>query len=699
MLTLSTIRRTALLAGVAALSTPALAEDEQQQRDYLGSEIVVEGVLEGYGTQDGSTATKTPTPLIDVAQTVDMITEDQLEDQNVTQLADALRYVPGVSLETGEGHRDQVFIRGQSSTADFFLDGLRDDAQYYRPLYNVERIEVLKGPNALIFGRGGGGGAINRVSKKADLAETFTQGSASVGSFGQFSVAADVNQPLSDGIAARVNATYEQFDSNRQYYDGRFIGISPTVTAQVGPDTRLTATYSYDDDSRLTDRGVPSLDGEPLYGYDDTLFGDRDYNDSFSRVHIGRARIDHRFGGSWSANATLQYADYDKFYANIVPSGTDGTSVTLGGYESGTQRQNLIGQANIVGEFATGSIGHTLLLGAEFGSQSTDAQRDGVLFDDGMGGTSSSVVVDLAERIVVPGFTTVAQRASTSDLNTLSFYVQEQLDLGILQLVGGVRYDRFDLESEDLVGGFAGERVDEGWSPRFGAIVKPMENLSLYASYSESFLPQSGDQFTLLDTQSATLDPEKFENYEIGAKWAPNNALLLSAAIFRLDRSNSLAADPLNPGFVILAGESRVEGFEFNVAGEVLPALQVNVGYTYLDGEITEDTTRAPAGTRLQQLPKHQVGAWARYDIDDRLGFGAGVVHQAKQFASLSTNVTLPAYTRVDAAVYYTVSEAFSLQLNVENLFDENYYPSAHGDSNIQPGEPLNASLSARVRF
>ena len=695
----SSVRRSILLAGLAAVPTPALAADDTQ-RDYLPTDILVTAQRDGYTVTDGSSATKTPTPLVDVPQAMTVITSDQLEDQAVRQLGEALRYVPGVSMESGEGHRDAIFIRGQSTTADFYLDGLRDDAQYYRPLYNVERIEVLKGPNALIFGRGAGGGAINRVSKTADAMDMFTEVSASVGTFGQYSLAADVNQPIGDNVAARINATYEDLASNRNFYDGRFFGISPTVTAWLGMDTKLTATYSYDDDRRVTDRGIPSLNNAPLEGAYDTFFGDPDYNDSYARVHIGRARIDHRFTQAITANATLQYADYDKFYANITPtSGTTATTAFVTGYESGTQRQNLIGQVNLVAEFATGGIGHTLLVGGEFADQQTDSQRDQAYWTDANDNLVTSTPVDIAEVIFVPSFTVLPQRASTSDLQTTSFYVQEQVDFGILQLIGGVRYDRFDLETVDLVGGFAGARVDEGWSPRLGIIVKPQESLSLYASYSESFLPQSGDQFSLLDDIGETLDPEQFENYEIGVKWAPSDAMLLSAAAFRLDRSNSLAPDPQNPGFVILAGESRVEGFEFNLAGKITEQLQANLSYTWLDGKITEDTTRADAGTRLQQLPESQIGAWVRYNATSQLGFGAGVIHQSGQYASLGGSLVLPSYTRVDAAVYYDVTEDFGLQVNIENLFDEEYYPAAHGDNNIQPGKPLSASVSARMRF
>jgi len=694
-------RRPVLLAALAALpgiaiGAPASAED-QERRDYLPSDIIVSADRDTYAEQDGSSATHTPTAIIDVPQGVTVITGDQIEDQGITSLNAALAFVPGVSLESGEGHRDEVFIRGQETTADFYLDGLRDDAQYYRPLYNIDRVEVLKGANALIFGRGAGGGAVNRVAKRANPSRPFAAASASVDTFGAFDIAGDVNLAASDVLGVRINATYEEFDNHRDFYEGRFIGVSPTLTFAPGPDTRVILSYTYDNDERVTDRGVPAFNGLPLAGYDETFFGDPDYNWGSVEAHVARARIEHDFSPVLSANANLQYANYDKFYANLVPgSGTTATTVNLSGYESATKRENLIGQANLIANFATGPATHTLLVGAEFTNADTDSTRDRALFN---GGTDTSVTVDLEDVIDPPAFILEPQRATSSELSTLSFYVQEQLEIGIFQLIAGIRYDEFDLSSVDLVASFAASRKDSSWSPRVGAIVKPMDDLSVYTSWSKSFLPQSGDQFTSLSETTVALDPETFENLEAGVKWSPHPDLLVTGAIFRLTRNNTQAPDPVNPGFVILAGESRVQGFELGLAGNLAENLNVSLGYANLDGEVTATTNSAAQGTVLQQVPRHHVTAWARYDFNELLGGGLGLVHRSDQFASMSNNVVLPAHTRVDAAIYAALSENISVQLNIENLLDETYYASAHGDNNIQPGVPFNASLGARVRF
>ena len=693
----------ALLAAPAAADTgtgtDTLAAD-QPERDYLPEAIVVTGQRSGYGSEDGASATKTPTPIIDVPQAMTVITQDQLEDQSIRQLGDALRFVPGVSLETGEGQRDEIFIRGQETTADFYLDGLRDDAQYYRSLYDIERVEILKGSNALIFGRGAGGGAVNRVAKTAQIGRPVTAFDASVDSFGAFAILGDVGTDLGDNAAVRLNAAYEEFDNQRDFYQGRFIGIAPTATLRLGPDTRLTAHYSYNDDRRLTDRGNPADGAGPLRGYDRTLFGDRDFNRFSAVTQIARARLEHSFTSDFSLNATVQFADYDKAYANILPVRllNAGTEVELSGYRDTQDRQNWVGQANLVWQGSTGPIGHTLLAGVELIDQATVNTRQNAFFQTATGAVAR-VRVPLARELSLPAINLGPDvRNRDSQLTTLSAYLQDQIAIGEhFEIVAGLRWDRFDLRTVERLTGVRGDRVDETVSPRVGVIFKPQETLSLYASYATSFLPQAGDQFLLLTPGNAAFEPEKFRSYELGAKWLPRPGLLATAALFRLERSDTRGPSPADPTLVGLFGKSRVEGFELALAGEIARNWNVNLGYTYLDGEVTQASEFGPAGARLEQLPRHQVTAWSRLDLTPTLGLGLGAIYQDEQFASFSNRVTLPDYVRVDAAVYYTFSDRVSLQLNIENLLDADYYPSAHGDNNIQPGEPLNARLGLRI--
>jgi len=683
-----------LLAGTVLAPSAAFADvvPADAAPEATGTVIVVTGTADGYRPVDAN-AVKTPTPLVDVPQTITVLTREQLDDQGITQLGDALRYVPGVVLGQGEGHRDQITLRGQNTTADFYLDGLRDDTQYYRSLYNIERVEVLKGANALLFGRGGGGGVINRVSKTPDLAGTSGQASANVDSFGAFALAADWNQPLSDMVGARLNATYEEFDNHRQDFEGRFIGVNPTMAFQPGDATRIELAYNYDDDRRTTDRGVPSLGGKPLTGFDDTFFGRKDTNIATVVAHIAQARLDHDLTDNLSFNVLGQYSHTDKLYGNIFASGpvnTTNNTVALAGYDSGTVRGSWVGQANLVWTGQTGGIGHTLLTGVEFADQDTHATRR----------NTNNGTVTLAERLNVPALTYgPLVTNSRTDVRTFSAYIQDQIELAsFLQVVAGVRYDEFRITGRNAINNVGASRTDRKWSPRFGLILKPQENVSFYGSFTRTFLPQSGDQFGALDATQATLAPEQFENLEAGVKWDVNPGLAFTAAVYQLDRDNSRFNNPVT-GLPELSGQTRAKGIELSLAGRILPHWQASLGYTLQDGEVRSATTAAPAGRKLSQLPRHQASAWTRYDVTGQIGLGLGITHQSKSFATISNGVTLPAFTRLDAAVFYDLSENLSLQLNVENLTDTDYFPSAHTDNNISTGEPLNARLTVRTKF
>ena len=686
-----------LTLAVSLMSVPvahAAADDADD-----GPVIVVTG---DRGADIEVSSTKTPTPLLDTPQSVVALDRKRLDDQGVEQLGEALRYVPGVTLGQGEGHRDQIIIRGQASTADFFLDGLRDDAQYYRPLFNTQQVEVLKGANALLFGRGGGGGVVNRISKHADPSLSGGDLAGAVDSFGAWSLAGDAKLPISDRAALRLNATYEAFDNDRDRFGGHFIGVAPTLRLMPGDRTKIDLSYEYDRDDRVIDRGVPSRGGRPIAGYDTTFFGSPALNHGTVDAHFARLRIEHELMDGLTLDMTGQYATYDKYYANLLPAAAaTASTVSLSGYDSINGRSNWIGQINLVWKGQTGGIGHTLLAGAELGTQASEAQRRNVLFAAPGGGTALTTTVTLAPVLTLPALSwTAPVSASHSSVDSRSFYLQDQVELAPwLQIIAGVRHDRFAIDATNLLNSAATARTDTKWSPRLGLVLKPQASLSLYASYAKSFLPQSGDQFSTLDPSFQSLEPEAFRNLELGAKWDIRNNLSLTLAAFQLDRTNTRVADPANPGFWVLTGASRVKGLEASLAGQIADNWQISLGYTWQEGEIRSATSAAPAGRQLDKLPHHQASAWTRYDLTGKFGLGLGVVHQSGQYATISNAVWLPAFTRIDAAAYYDVSNRFSLQLNVENLADTRYYASAHTDNNIQPGDPINVKLTAKAKF
>jgi catecholate siderophore receptor len=685
-------------------------------------EIIVTGEKDGY-VAISSSGLKTETPLLDTPQTVSVLTREQIADQALQDIGDILRYTPGTSIGQGEGNRDQITIRGQNTTADFFIDGIRDDVQYFRPLYNLERVEIHKGPNAMIFGRGGGGGIINRVTKSPITGETFGSTTASVDSFGAFYLSGDVNAAIADNVAFRINGLYEEFNNHRDFFDGRRFAINPTIGAELSDQSRILLSYEYVDDDRSVDRGNPAelraADNPcsfedpcgPLRGFRDTLFGFDGVNKTTLQAHIVKLRVEHDFSDNLRFNATTLYADYDKLYRNVYPvdailadpiNGPAVDSITLDGYNDTTDRENFITQGNLLWTRETGSIGHTLLLGYEIGQQQSANARQDILFADS---NDDQITIPLTDPIAQPAFSFPAStRNRVSDLKFVSLYIQDQISIGDhFEIVGGVRFDSFDIDVNDIQNNVRLSRTDDKFSPRVGLIYKPQENVSIYTSYSKSFLPRSGDQFlTLTPTVgdslgTVDLEPESFENYEIGVKWDITPALSLTTALFRLDRDNQ-ATLLNNQGDTTLSG-SRTEGAEIQLVGRLTEKLQVNAGYSYLNGEQRNQSTVDGQDLQLFQVPKHMASLWTKYDFTDQFAAGLGVTHQSSQFATNDNTVRVPSFTRVDAALYYTVNERFKIQLNVENLFDETYFPSVHNNDNITTGEPINGRLTATFSF
>jgi len=688
-----------LLLSVAALAVPGAARASETE-SVDGSTIIVTGKADGYLASDSVTATKTDTPLIDVPQTVTVVTREQLDDQASRSIADVLRYVPGTTIGQGEGNRDQITLRGQNTTADFFLDGVRDDVQYFRSLYNIERVEVLKGPFALIFGRGGSGGIINRVQKTPSAGELAFGATGSVNTFGAWDISADLNAPLSQSAALRLNAYYESLDNHRDFFGGERYAVNPYVAVELGSGWQAGLSYEYVHDNRVTDRGVPSIatgpgqPNRPIEGYRDTFFGAPGVNRAGLEAHIVKARIDGELAENLQWSTTLLYGDYDKFYTNVFANGAatgqTGT-VVLSDYTDPTTRQNFIVQSNLVWDVDLGNVTNKVLVGVEYADQdSTNQRRDLIL---------SRTTLDLAN-IVYPTATFGALlRDTLSEVKVFSAYAQDQIGFGEhVDLVVGLRYDRFEIDGIDRIGTprpFA--RTDDRLSPRIGVIVKPQENISLYTSYSQSFLPRSGDQFLTLSAAQENLAPERFTNYEIGAKWDIRPGLNATLAVFRLDRTNATTPDPNNVAATINVGATRTEGVELALAGRITPDWQISAGYTYQDARLEGN-----AAVRLAQVPKHQIALWNRYEATRRIGLGLGVIHQSSQFAAIRTAPTttrLPAFTRLDAAVFFKATDRLEFQFNVENLLDERYFSDAHNNNNISTGAPINARLTARVAF
>lgn len=710
----------ALLVSCAIVAFPAAAEETAPQDDALipasgplyetqGEDILVTGdVLQS----NAINSVKTPTPIIDVPQSLSITTEEDIEERGWTTVGEIIDYTPGVNTSQGEGHRDSIVFRGVRSTADFFIDGVRDDVEYYRGLYNLEQVEILRGPNALLFGRGGTGGVLNRVTKKGVLGETFGEAQVAVDTFGAWSVQGDINLSSSENVAFRLNASYENLDNHRDFFGGERIGINPTARFKLGEDTLLDLSYEYADHEQFVDRGIPTgSDGRPVEAFTDITFGDPELNYTTLEAHLLRGTLQHKFSDEWKGVVSASYGDYDKVYSNFFVSGYNQAAtpdrVTLDGYVDTTERQNLILSGNLIGEFETGNIAHTLIVGGEYIDTSSDQDRFNSFFsttqDDnevfavmrplalrgGVGTNFAGVATSNDFSVDLNDFT-------RTDLEVVSLYVQDEIELtDWLHVVVGGRYDSFDITVVDVPGANTRSRKDEEFSPRGGLIIKPQENLSIYASYSESFEPRSGQQFASLGGGADALEPNRFTNLEAGVKWDFASSMSLTAAVFEIEQSSPQVDD--NDASRLVVVDSKIQGFELQLQGEVMPGWRVSAGYSYLDGEQVNQS--GPTGLRPRELPENTFSIWNSVDVTDSFGVGLGLTHQDESFIDNGNNATLPSYTRIDAAAWYDVTEDWRVQVNVENLTDTTYFPNSHTINEATVGAPINARFAVTGRF
>lgn len=706
----------ALLPLSAALSAAVYAADPvQSTEDLLLDEVSVTATREkqpnltiGYQAKTNTTAVKTDTALIDLPQSLTVITPELIKDQNMQSIADTIRYVPGVGISQGEGNRDTPIFRGNSSTSDMYVDGIRDDVQYYRDLYNVERVDVLKGPNAMVFGRGGSGGLINRATKVADWSNTHEM-NVQFGSFDKYRLTGDFDHAINQDLAVRLTSMWESSRSYREGFEAGRWGINPTVSWRPSDQTKVTLGYERYEDNRVADRGITSYMGRPVKTSPATFFGDPDRSPTGATVDSFNAVVDHDFGRGVTIRNRTRYAVYDKFYQNIYPEKvvTNGSEVEIKAYNNATQRENFFNQTDLNFSLYTGPFKHKFLTGMEFGRQETDNFRNTGYFTD-VSANATSANISLSNPIYKGNiaFAQSATDANNHGVATIAAgYVQDQIELSKhWQAIVGLRYDRFEVDFRNNRNGQNFATADDLLSPRGGLIFKPFgDNFSLYTNYSIAYVPRAGDQLASLSLSTQALKPEEFRSYEIGAKWDITPEMSTTLAFFQLDRLNALATDPNNPAVSFLVDGQRTRGIELGFSGNLTDDWKVIGGYAYQNAEITKNivsgSSTAYAGATLAQVPEHTFSLWNRYDITQKWGVGLGSVYRSKMYAAVDNAVTLPGFLRFDAAVYYKIDKNIQLQVNIENLLDKQYYASANSNTNITPGSPIAANAGITIKF
>ena len=691
-----------LLPSISTANTSEKNSLDEKKIELVEIEVK-DNVARTYLKKRISSATKTDTRIRDIPQSISVITEEQIKDQSLLGLTDAIKYSPGVMAGQGEGNRDSVWFRGNQSTSDLFVDGVRDDVQYYRDLYNIDRVEVLMGPNGMIFGRGGVGGVINRVTKEAhweNKNELRMQG----GTYDHKRSSIDLNSGINETLAVRINAMIEDSGSFRQGVESEKKAINPTFTFKPSDKTKIVVGMEYFNDKRTNDRGIPSvsngLQSRPFSTSRSTFFGNASQSPNEAIVKNGYAIIDHTFDNGMSVKNTTRFSDYDKYYQNVYANGqVNEGNVKISGYYDNTQRQNFFNQTDLTYNFKTGSISHKLLTGLEIGLQENENYRVNATSDPSVSASNPFAVLI---------FNSSRSRNTSTDISNQAIYLQDQIYLNEqFQIIAGLRYDKFKTKFNDSVSPSNSANVnDQFLSPRVGLVYKPIEPVSLYTNYSLSYLPRTGEQLTSLTSSIKSFDPEKITNIEAGIKYDLLQSFSISSAIYRLERSNMTITDPSNSLNTIIVDGQVTKGFELGVAGKLFDSYSMYGGYTYQDAEITKNqgtgTTQITSGTSLGHVPEHTFSLWNKYEMNETWSAALGVVSRSDMFAATpttSTAVKLPGYARLDAAIYANINKQTKLQLNIENLLDKTYYQSAHNNNNIMYGYPLTARATLTYTF
>lgn len=654
----------------------------------------------GYKPENATTGTKISAPLRDVPQTINVIPAEIIADQHATSFQDVLKNVPGLSFSNGDGQRDQVFIRGFTAIADQFVDGVRDDALYFRDLSNIERLEVIKGPAAVLYGRGSSGGLINRVTKKPGLNISSITGS--YGPYGNLRGEFDVGRSVNETVAWRLTGAVEDGDTYRSQGFIKRRTIAPSVKIQFAPDTTLLLQADYLRDKRINDFGIPAYRGRPVDVSPSAYYGaanarQADYVES--KVASATATFAHRFNETFSLRNVTRYYDYqlDRNNTNVTAVNEVTQRATLSHANVLRNEHGVFNQTELVHRFEIGPTKHEVLYGFEWAKQHKDLDN----------WSAAAGTVDLFNPVlptVVPKINGLPATQNQSSFDTRGVYVQ---DLATLtpewKALVGVRWDSFKQYSVYSRPSVATvERTDTPFSPRVGVTWQPTDWQAYYVSWTRSFQP-SGEAFALA-LNNANLAPERTTNYEIGAKLdLLDRRASFTASVFQIERTNIKATDPVTLQ-LIPVGTQRTQGIELTFNADLTNGWRAIAGYSYMDGEITKsvaiDQGQAVQGKHSTLTPRHMANLWVTKEYGP-FGGGAGANYVGDRFANPGNTVTLPSYATADAAAWYRIDKHAILRLNVYNLFDKKYIVSGHGSSPFlnTPGAPRATVVTANYTF
>ncbi|QSA96932.1 TonB-dependent siderophore receptor [Methylococcus sp. EFPC2] len=703
----------AMLTG-AALAAEPLPEQPPKEDEVTLPQVKVKAAREAarYKADTATTGSKFEAPIKDIPQSIGVVKKELIESQKAFSLRDALKNVSGLTIAAGEGGRtgDSITLRGFSANSDTYLDGAKENGQYARDTFFLERAEVLKGASSVLFGRGATGGAINQIAKKP-LRETLASGQFTYGSFDFKRATVDLGTAINDQMAVRLNALYQDAGSFRQENYTNRRGVAPSFKWDFSPDTNVTLHLLHQEEEGVFDYGLPMYHGKPANVAIDTFYGWEDDRLMNTDVNVATAIFSHRFTDEISFKHTVRYGDYERHYRTLLlgavtDRGLASTVARTQALRLNTQ-QSLFNQTDFIVKQPVFGLNNTLVFGMEFGDEDYS-----FLSKDSTGARAVSVFDPVLTPTVGAGRannftgTLATNRLTTSQ--TYAGYLMDQIELTPeWKLLGGARYDVFEAKQEDRLsnaGNFA--RTDRQWNPRAGLVWQPVKWQSYYFSYGTSFNP-SAEAYSL-STTTSNIGPEQNQNLEVGAKLDLfDGRLSATGALFRLEKTNARTTDPNDPTRNILAGEQRTDGFELGLAGEILPDWDLSATYAYLDAEVTESNTTATGGVsgRVKSLqgkvpvnvPEHSGVVWTSYHITKEWEVGGGVFYASKRYTDNVNEVTLPGYARLDAVIAYHQPH-YDVQVNVFNLTDKEYYESGQTRSAL-PGVPISAQASINIKY
>lgn len=673
--------RTLLSVALLALSAGAHAEDETMT--VVGKRSQHEEV---------ATATRTNTPAKLVPQAIDSVKASELTAFGQPTLSEALTGIPGVNA-SGDTRFDGVNIRGFSASNDFYLDGFRDDMQYTRDLGNTERVEVLKGPAAVLYGRGSTGGIVNRVSKKPQKGLESSV-SAQVGSFDSRRLAADLNGEAGEQVQVRLNLAQEDKESFRNGVTSKRTLLAPSVNWEISDKLNWLLQYERNEHDRTPDRGIPGVNGRPAdvpkeYVYSDTR---RDFIDDVAQST--RSRLTWDINDQWQLRQQLGYTSLDSQFDNTYVTSVKGDQVTRSRWQQDLKANSLISNTEAEGQLQTGPVEHRLLVGFEQNWQ----ERTPKLYQN----ATAIPAGNLYDPGSLPTYDGAMKLSSDANHKVRGYglYVQDQLSLGDWHLLAGLRRDDFtvtsrrnDLNKEETVS-------VTSLSPRLGLVWNPIEEHAFYASYSKTFTPVGGELIGITPgDKNNNLDPQHTRLYEGGVKsdWL-DGRLATTLSLYRLEMYNKRSKDPLDPTKVILTGLQRTEGIELSARAQLTDELYLRGGIAIQDAEQVKADADLQ-GKRPMNVSRQNGELFAGYQSGKQGWFGeTGVTGVGDRFADNANTTTLPGYARFDARAGYRWQQ-WETQLSVENLTDHDYFVSATSASQIMPGTPRQLHLSAAYRF